>query len=141
MITYHSAMQPPVRARGRWRHWTGRVLPVLGAALLTMAPAHAKDKRKRHQDTESPAQAEPPARSEPPPGDAPPRDSLREPPHATSGVSLDRVIEQVEKRHHARVVRYEKSASDGRLLYVLRLLSDEGRVWTVKVDAETGQEQ
>jgi uncharacterized membrane protein YkoI len=135
MITYHSGMQPPVRARGRRRHWTGRILSLLGVALLVMSPAYAKDRKGKHHDPATPAQIEPPGRG------TPPREDLREPPREIQGISLDRVIEQVEKRHHARVVRYEKADADGRTLYVLRLLSDEGRVWTVKVDAETGTEQ
>jgi uncharacterized membrane protein YkoI len=116
------------------------MLPVLGVALLAVTPAHGKDRKKKHHDAAAPAQTEPPARSEPPAADGPPEAGRREPPGLTSDVSLDRVIEQVEKRHRARVVRYERSESDGRRVYVLRLLSDEGRVWTVKVDAETGKE-
>jgi uncharacterized membrane protein YkoI len=55
------------------------------------------------------------------------------------GISLDEAIDRAQKRYRARVVRAEQSQSGGRVVYVLRLLSDEdGRVFTVRVDAETG---
>jgi uncharacterized membrane protein YkoI len=119
---------------------------VLGVALLAVGPVHAKDKRKNHRHGDVAAQAAPPHSSERPPRDEPPRDeppreNLREPPRVIREVSLDRVIEQVEKRHHARVVRSDTAGSQGHKVYVLRLLSDEGRVWTVKVDAQTGEER
>ncbi|RYG70759.1 hypothetical protein EON77_13550 [bacterium] len=53
---------------------------------------------------------------------------------------VDQIIEQVERRHRAHVVRVGQEEIDGRRIYVLRLLSDQGRVWTVRVDAETGRE-
>ena len=104
---------------------------------MAALPAHGKDKKKKHHDSDAPTQSEQPAPPGPP---GLPGNGLRETPGNSPGVSLDHVIEQVEKRHSARVVRYETSESDGRRLYVLRLLSDQGRVWTVKVDAETGKE-
>jgi hypothetical protein len=55
-----------------------------------------------------------------------------------SGISLDRAVAMAEQRYKARVVRTSTSEADGRRVYVLRLLSDQGRVWTVRVDAETG---
>ncbi len=57
-----------------------------------------------------------------------------------SGISKDQAIEIAERRYKARVVRAEASESNGRRVYVLRLLSDEGRVWTVRIDSETGSE-
>lgn len=58
------------------------------------------------------------------------------------GLSLDEAVDRAQKRYKARVVRAETSESGGRVVYVLRLLSDEdGRVWTVRVDAQTGQMQ
>ena len=65
---------------------------------------------------------------------------MREQPRAAQSISLDRVISQVEKRYKARVVRADKTQRDGRVVYELRLLSEEGRVWTVRIDAETGNE-
>lgn len=60
---------------------------------------------------------------------------------APQGVSLDQAISTAERRHKARVVRASTEVSDGRRVHVLRLLSDEGRVWTVRIDAATGQER
>ena len=55
---------------------------------------------------------------------------------------LDEAVDRAQKRYKARVVRAETSESGGRIVYVLRLLSEEdGRVWTVRVDAQSGQMQ
>ena len=43
-----------------------------------------------------------------------------------------------EQRFNARVVRADSRDSGDSVDYVLRLLNDSGRVWTVKVDAATG---
>ena len=58
---------------------------------------------------------------------------------ARRGISLDQAIKMVESRYKARVVRAEARKGDGRTIYVLRLLNESGRVWTVRVDAESGQ--
>jgi uncharacterized iron-regulated membrane protein len=58
---------------------------------------------------------------------------------AAAGVSLDQAVEMAEKRYAARVVRADAREQDGRTVYVLRLLNESGRVWTVRVDAATGR--
>ena len=63
----------------------------------------------------------------------------QDPPRAT-GISKDQAIEIAQRRYKARVVRVEASDNGGRRVYVLRMLSDEGRVWTVRMDAQTGSE-
>ena len=63
-----------------------------------------------------------------------------EEPPRSSGISKDQAIEMAQRRYKARVVRAEASDSGGRRIYVLRMLSDEGRVWTVRIDAQTGNE-
>lgn len=55
-----------------------------------------------------------------------------------AGISLDRAVAMAQQQYKARVVRASTEESGGRRVYVLRLLSDEGRVWTVRVDAQTG---
>jgi uncharacterized membrane protein YkoI len=140
-------MQREFPARG-WRHWTGRILPVLGAALLVLGPVHGKDKKKKkHAEEDAPAEMQVPTPGSPPPlvqapgRNAPPAFGMREAPRPVQQVvSIDRVIEQVERRYKARVVRVDKKQRDDRLIYELRLMSEEKRVWTVKVDAETGKE-
>lgn len=57
---------------------------------------------------------------------------------ATRGLSLDEAVALVERRYHARVVRAETHNEGGHLTYVLRLLNESGRVWTVHVDAASG---
>jgi len=44
-----------------------------------------------------------------------------------------------ERRFKARVVRAEAEEDGGRKVYVLRMLNESGRVWTVRVDAATGE--
>ena len=53
-------------------------------------------------------------------------------------VSMDQAVRMVEERYHARVVKAQTERDEGRTLYVLRLLNDAGRVWTVRVDAASG---
>lgn len=57
---------------------------------------------------------------------------------ASSAVSLDEAVKIAEQRFHARVVKAETQQGEGRTLYVLRLLDEAGRVWTVRVDAASG---
>ena len=68
--------------------------------------------------------------------------ALAEPPGrasaGTHAMSLDEAVSMAERRFHARVVRADSQQESGRTVYVLRLLNDSGRVWTVRVDAATG---
>jgi len=54
------------------------------------------------------------------------------------GMSIDQAVEMVERRFNARVIRAEARDEGGRTIYVLRLLNESSRVWTVRVDAATG---
>lgn len=58
--------------------------------------------------------------------------------HAGSDVGRKRIIEMAEQRYHARVVRVDNITVEGRAAFQLRLLSDAGRIWTVRVDARNG---
>ena len=58
-----------------------------------------------------------------------------------AAVSMDQAVKMVEQRFHARVVKAEAQKDDGRTVYVLRLLNDSGKVWTVRVDAADGSVQ
>ena len=53
-------------------------------------------------------------------------------------LSLDEAVAQAEKRYNAKVVKAETKQEGGKTVYELRLLSDDGRVWTIRVDAATG---
>ena len=55
------------------------------------------------------------------------------------GISLDEAVRRAEAQYHARVVRTDVQDEDGRTVYVLKLLSEDGRVITVRIDAATGR--
>jgi uncharacterized membrane protein YkoI len=55
-----------------------------------------------------------------------------------SGVSLDQAVEMAQRRFRAKAVRAETVSSGDRRVHQIRLLSAEGKVWTVRVDAESG---
>ena len=65
------------------------------------------------------------------------RGVIREVPH--DGISLDEAVRMAESQYRARVVRTDVQDEDGRKVYVLKLLSDGGRVITVRIDAATGR--
>ena len=54
------------------------------------------------------------------------------------GVTLDQAVAQAEKRYNARVVNTETLQADGKTIYALRLLSADGHVTDIRVDASTG---
>ena len=55
------------------------------------------------------------------------------------GISLDEAVSRAERQYQARVVRTDVQDEDGRKVYVLKLLSEDGRVFTVRIDAATGR--
>ena len=55
------------------------------------------------------------------------------------GISLDEAVRRAESQYRAKVVRTDVQDEDGRKVYVLKLLSEDGRVITVRVDASTGR--
>jgi hypothetical protein len=55
------------------------------------------------------------------------------------GISLDEAVRRAEAQYHAKVVRTDVQDEDGRKVYVLKLLSEDGRVITVRIDAATGR--
>ena len=65
------------------------------------------------------------------------RSKIVEVPH--DGVTLDEAVRKAESQYRARVVRTEVQDEDGRKVYVLKLLSEDGRVITVRIDAATGR--
>ena len=54
-------------------------------------------------------------------------------------ISLDEAVRRAESQFRARVVRTDIQDEDGRTVYVLKLLSEDGRVITVRIDAATGR--
>ena len=57
---------------------------------------------------------------------------------AAASVSMEQAVKMAEQRFKARVVRAETQRDDGHTVYVLRMLNESGRVWTVRVDAANG---
>lgn len=70
------------------------------------------------------------------------RNALRQPAgFATFGQAAgnrDRIVEAIQKRYNAQVVRVTEINDNGRTIYEMRLLSDR-KVWNIRVDAATGQ--
>jgi len=60
---------------------------------------------------------------------------------ASTAVSMDQAAHMVEQRFHARVVKTQTEQDNGHTVYVMRLLNDSGKVWTVRVDAASGSVQ
>jgi hypothetical protein len=54
------------------------------------------------------------------------------------GVSLDEAVSIVRKRYGGRVINARTSNDNGRKVHVIKILSDEGRVREVRVDAQSG---
>ncbi len=60
-------------------------------------------------------------------------------PLAHSAITMNQAVRMVEQRFKARVVRAETRKDGGQTVYVLRLLDQSGRVFTVRVDAASGR--
>jgi hypothetical protein len=63
-------------------------------------------------------------------------------PHDPREVSIEEAAHMLQQRYGsaARVVRTDEIDEGGRRVYVFRLLSVNGRVWIVHIDARTGTE-
>jgi uncharacterized membrane protein YkoI len=59
---------------------------------------------------------------------------------AAEPLSREQAVTLVQRRYAARVVRTELSEQGGRRIYVFRLLSGDGKIWTVRIDAYSGAE-
>lgn len=55
-------------------------------------------------------------------------------------LSLDEAVARAERRYQARAVRAEEKRHGDRIEYRIRLLADDGRVFEVRIDAESGRE-
>jgi len=106
---------------GDRRTWAAALMTVVGFAATSVCPALATSDPR-------PALALPDAARQGLPATA-----------LADGPGQQRVIDAVEKRYNAKVVRVTETTVNGKPALELRLLSDQ-RVWNVVVDAETGQE-
>ena len=75
----------------------------------------------------------------PMPNGAAAREQARAPEVFRDEISLDEAVRRAEAQYHARVVRTDVQDEDGRKVYVLKLLSEDGRVINVRIDAATGR--
>ena len=57
---------------------------------------------------------------------------------APTGISLDEAVQRAQSRYGAKAVKAETVYNGGRRVHQIRLLSPDGKVWMVRVDAETG---
>jgi Peptidase propeptide and YPEB domain len=55
-----------------------------------------------------------------------------------SGVSLEQAVQIALRQHQGRVVRAETISRNGRRVHEIRILGDDGRVLTVRIDAQSG---
>lgn len=55
-----------------------------------------------------------------------------------AGISLDQAVEMAQRRYRAKVVRAETVRNGDRREHHIRLLSPDGKVRNVRVDAESG---
>ena len=118
---------------------------IILAAVMVLAAVAGAAVWAQEQLGSQPSTAAPPASATTPPAStAPPvsasapgpanRDSTR----LASRVSMDQAIRIAEQRFKARVVRAESQQSGDRTVYILRMLNERGRVWTVRVDSTNG---
>ena len=56
-------------------------------------------------------------------------------------ISLDEAVARAERRYNARAVRAEEKRHGDRIEYRIRLLGADGRVFEVRIDAESGRER
>jgi hypothetical protein len=113
-------MQQESTSIRRWRARAATVLAVLLLSAAVHSPALAR-KGTRH-------------------GAEPPLLVLLQTAQPYAGKALDRIVAAAEKRYYpARVRRVEEITVNGRRVYVLRLQKD-GKIWEIKVDAETERE-
>jgi uncharacterized membrane protein YkoI len=66
------------------------------------------------------------------------RNQPRREQRAPQNVSLDEAVQMAQSRYRAKAVRAETVNNGGRRVHQIRLLSAEGKVWMVRIDAETG---
>jgi uncharacterized membrane protein YkoI len=54
-------------------------------------------------------------------------------------LSLDQILRKADEQHAGRVLESELEQKDGRYVYEVETVDDQGRVWEMKFDARTGE--
>jgi len=109
------------------RGLSGLVAAGLAAALLVAGSAAARPRPLSLLQAEAPAESAAPAQ----------RDQLF-PTQRAGGVSLAQATAMAQSRFPGRVVRAETVQMGDRAVHEIRILDEEGRVRTVRIDAQTG---
>ncbi len=134
-----------------WTIWAARAVPLFGAARIAfsrqtikLAPAMTKFRQVLLPLALTAAAGfAPVAMAHAVPGAIVRGSAAQEAPVQAAmfrdGISLDEAVSRAERQYRARVVRTEVQDEDGRTVYVLKLLSENGRVFTVRIDAATGR--
>lgn len=60
-------------------------------------------------------------------------------PTARDGVSLDEAAARVRRQTGGRIIKATSRSSNGRTVHYIRVLTADGRVFTVRVDAASGR--
>jgi uncharacterized membrane protein YkoI len=106
----------------------GLLAGMSAALLLVVDPAAARPREWPLQQVEQDAEAEPLV---------PAQDQLA-PAQGGGGVSLQQATAMARMRYPGTVVRAETVQMGDRLVHEIRILGDDGRVRTVRIDARTG---
>jgi uncharacterized membrane protein YkoI len=104
----------------------GLLTGMSAALLLVVDSAAARPRELFLQDTEQEAEPLAPAQNQLAPAQG-------------GGVSLQQATAMAQMRYPGRVVRAEPVQMGDRVVYEIRILGDDGRVRTVRIDARTGQ--
>lgn len=57
----------------------------------------------------------------------------------SKGISMDEAVSRAESRYRAKAIKVERQQEGDRVIYQIRLLNAESKVFTVRVDAATGR--
>jgi uncharacterized membrane protein YkoI len=106
--------------------FAGFMTIAIGATLVAAEPAAARPRLLPLAQAESEVEALAPAQ----------RDQLF--PSQRGGVSLAQATSMAQGRYQGRVVKAETVQMGDRLVHEIRILGDDGRVRTVRIDAQTG---
>lgn len=54
-------------------------------------------------------------------------------------LSLDEILRKADEQHTGRVLESDLEQKNGRYIYEVEVVDDQGRVWEMKFDARTGE--
>ena len=108
-------------------------IAILGTAWLLWASYQgmSTEQREHEDDDETDQVQEQPAVRE--------HDTVRAIKQRGDILSLERILQDARAPHAGRVLESELKQQDGRYIYEVELVDDQGRVWEMKFDARTGE--